>query len=53
MRALAADGVESVAICFLHSYANPENEELAATAVRAAAPGMPVSLSSRVLPEIV
>jgi len=51
-RTLATEGVESVAICFLHSYANPENEERAATAVRAAAPGMPVSLSSRVLPEI-
>ena len=49
---LLAEGVESVAICFLHSYANPENEERAAAAVKAAAPGLGVSLSSRVLPEI-
>jgi len=27
-------GVESVAICFLHAYANPENEQLAARALR-------------------
>jgi N-methylhydantoinase A/oxoprolinase/acetone carboxylase beta subunit len=51
-RRLAADGVESTAICFLHSYANAENEEQAGAAVLAAAPGMTVSLSSRVLPEI-
>jgi N-methylhydantoinase A/oxoprolinase/acetone carboxylase beta subunit len=52
VRALVEGGVESVAICFLHSYANPQNEEHAAAALRAAAPGLAVSLSSRVLPEI-
>src|SRR5215471_7323355 len=51
-RRLVADGVESIAICFLHSYASGENEEHAGAAVRAAAPGIAVSLSSRVLPEI-
>lgn len=52
VRALLEQGVESIAICFLHSYANPENEERAGAAVEAVAPGLPVSLSSGVLPEI-
>src|SRR5262249_399625 len=37
-RRLVADGVESIAICFLHSYASGENEEHAGAAARAAAP---------------
>ncbi len=52
VRDLAGQGAESIAICFLHSYANPENEERAGSAARASAPGVAVSLSSRVLPEI-
>src|SRR6202042_1401951 len=28
-RALAADGVEAVAVCLLHAYANPEHERIA------------------------
>jgi N-methylhydantoinase A/oxoprolinase/acetone carboxylase beta subunit len=52
VRALVERGVDSVAICFLHSYANAQNEEQAGAAARAAAPGLAVSLSSRVLPEI-
>jgi len=31
---LGRAGVESVAICFLHAYANPENEQFAARALR-------------------
>jgi N-methylhydantoinase A/oxoprolinase/acetone carboxylase beta subunit len=46
------DGVESVAVCFLHAYANPENELLAGRAIEQAYPQLSVSLSSRVLPEI-
>ena len=42
-------GVESVAICLLHSYANPSHEEKVADAVRRS--GMHVSMSSQVLPE--
>jgi N-methylhydantoinase A len=43
-------GVEAVAICFLHSYANPENERIAAKALQNA--GLPrVSISADVLPE--
>jgi N-methylhydantoinase A len=40
---------DSVALCFLHSYANPENEEMAAAVLEGA--GILVSASHRVLPE--
>src|SRR5262249_13620031 len=52
LRVLQSERIESVAVCFLHSYANPTNEEAAAEAIRAARPDLAVSLSSRVLPEI-
>ena len=52
IRFLVDRGVESVAVCFLHAYANPENERAAADRVRALAPDLPVSLSSEVLPEL-
>jgi N-methylhydantoinase A len=51
-RRAAADGVESLAICFLHSYANPEHERRARAVAQAAAPQLDISLSSEVLPEI-
>jgi N-methylhydantoinase A/oxoprolinase/acetone carboxylase beta subunit len=51
VRDLAAAGIESLAICFLHSYAGADNERRAAAAARAAAPGMPVSVSSEILPD--
>ena len=37
-RALAAEGVEAVAVCFLHSYVNPEHERVAGDMIRAALP---------------
>ena len=40
---------DSVAVCFLHAYANPTHEETVAQAL--AAGGKPVSVSSRILPE--
>jgi N-methylhydantoinase A len=52
LEVFAADGVESVAICFLHSYANPANEEAAARLIKTARPDLSISLSSQVLPEI-
>jgi N-methylhydantoinase A len=52
LRALQSERIEAVAVCFLHSYANPANEEAAAEAICAARPDLAVSLSSRVLPEI-
>ncbi len=51
-RNLAADGVEAIAVCFLHSYANAANEDAAARAIEAESLGLSISLSSRVLPEI-
>jgi len=45
-----AKGVESVAVCFLYSYLNPGNERMAEELVKALLPGVPVSLSSEVLP---
>ena len=50
-RALAAEGVEAVAVCFLHSYVNPEHERIAGEMIRAAMPGAYVSLSHEILRE--
>lgn len=52
LRALAADGVEAVAVCFLHSYANPANEDVVAEVAARVTPELLISRSSRVLPEI-
>ena len=50
-RALAAEGVEAVAICFLHAYANPEHERIAGQMVGAALPHAYLSLSHDILRE--
>ena len=52
LRPLVAAGVEAVAVGFLHSYLNPEHEEIAARAIGEAFPGLDVSISSRVAPLI-
>ena len=49
---LAEREIEAVAISFLHSFANPANEQAARRAVNRAAPGIRVSISSEVAPEI-
>jgi N-methylhydantoinase A len=49
---LEAEGIESVAITLLHAYANPAHEQRLAALVREALPGLPVSLSCEVSPEI-
>lgn len=49
--AIGVEGVESVAICFLHSYRHPEHERRAAALLQARCPHVWVSLSSEVLPE--
>ena len=49
--ALAQAGVESVAICLLHSWREPAHEALVEAAVRRALPDAYVSVSSRILPE--
>jgi len=45
-------GVEAVAICFLHAYANPAPEERAAEILREAAPEITVSTSADVFPNM-
>ncbi|MFL5796803.1 MAG: hydantoinase/oxoprolinase family protein [Actinomycetota bacterium] len=47
---LAALGVVSVGVCFLHSYVNPAHERRFAELVAEGAPGIAVSLSSEVSP---
>ena len=52
VRALATDGVESVAVCLLFSFLHPEHEERVRAVVRDEMPGCSISLSSEVLPQI-
>ncbi|MFI0847823.1 hydantoinase/oxoprolinase family protein [Mesorhizobium sp. IMUNJ 23232] len=51
-RFLVGEGIESIAICFLNSYANPANERAAAEAVAGAFPECSVSASVAVLPSM-
>jgi N-methylhydantoinase A len=46
------DGVEAIAVSFLHAYRNPAHERRAAEIVRGAYPDLPLTLSSDVAPEI-
>ncbi|GAA1016353.1 5-oxoprolinase [Acrocarpospora pleiomorpha] len=48
---LVAQGVTAVAITFLHSYKNPENERIVADFVRTAYPDLAVSVSSELVRE--
>ena len=49
---LAGAGIEAVAVCFLHSFTNPDSERSARAVIGAVAPQVRVSLSSEVVPEI-
>jgi N-methylhydantoinase A len=49
--ALAKEGVEAVAVCFLHSYVNPEHERIAGEMIQKALPGVYLSLSHEILRE--
>jgi N-methylhydantoinase A len=49
---LQRQGVEAVAICYLHSWRNASHERESAAAVAAAMPGVYVALSADVLPQI-
>ncbi|HET6183459.1 MAG TPA: hydantoinase/oxoprolinase family protein [Acetobacteraceae bacterium] len=49
---LQEERVESVAVCLLHSYANPAHERELAAMVRAAMPAAALSVSHEILPEI-
>jgi N-methylhydantoinase A len=50
--ALLAEGVEAVAISLLHAYRNPVHELAVAALVSELAPGLAVSRSSEIVPEI-
>jgi N-methylhydantoinase A len=50
-RHLAGAGIEAVAVCFLHSYANPDHERRAAEILSSFLPDAVVTTSSEVLPE--
>ena len=51
-RTLAAERVDAVAVCYLHAYRAPEHERITADALSRALPGVYVSLSSDVFPQI-
>jgi len=50
--AIGRSGATSVAVCFLHSYLNPEHEIAAVERLARELPGISVSRSSDVLPQI-
>ncbi len=54
VRAAAAEfrrlGVEAIAVCFLHAFANPAHERRAGAILAEELPGVPVTLSTEVLP---
>jgi len=49
---LVAQGVDSLAVCFLHAYANPAHERALGAAIAERFPTLSVSLSSDIAPEI-
>jgi N-methylhydantoinase A len=49
-RAIAADGVKAIAICFLHSYADARHERRARDIILEEVPDALISLSAEVLP---
>src|SRR5258706_12206846 len=51
-RELKQAGVESIAVCYIFSFANPAHESETRTLIREEFPGVHVSLSSEVLPRI-
>ncbi len=51
-RSLQREGVESVAIGFLHAFVNPAHEHRARDILTEALPDIPISLSSEVSPEM-
>ncbi len=46
------DGVEAVAVCFMHAYANDAHERRAAERLRQLMPGAYLSVSSEILPQV-
>ena len=52
VRALVRQGVESIAVCFLHAYRNSTHEQMVKTLLQQEFAGLSVSISSEVSPEI-
>lgn len=50
--AMKAAGIQSVAVCLLHSYANPAHERLVGETLARLLPGVEITLSSELVPEI-
>jgi N-methylhydantoinase A len=50
--ALLQEGVEAIAVCLLNSFANPVHELALKAIIESKAPGLPLSISYEVLPEI-
>jgi N-methylhydantoinase A len=51
-RRARAAGIQSVALTFLHAYRFPEHEQQAERTLREELPGVPISASSEVVPEL-
>ncbi|WP_395714918.1 hydantoinase/oxoprolinase family protein [Reyranella sp.] len=49
---LVAEGVESLAVCFLHAYANPAHERAVGAAIAERFQNLSISLSSDIAPEM-
>ena len=52
VREMREDGVEAIAVCLLHSYANPENEQRIGEIINEVWPEVTVSLSHQVAREV-
>jgi N-methylhydantoinase A len=52
VRALVDDGVEALAVCFMHAYRNDVHERAARAVVERVAPDLFLSVSSEVLPQV-
>ena len=52
LRQFVTEGVEAVAVCFLHSYRSPEHERRVGDLARAEFPSLKVSLSHEVVAEL-
>jgi len=50
--ALVSDGATAIAVCLLHSYANPQHEQVIGELIRREFPQVAISLSSEIQPEI-
>ncbi len=50
--ALREEGIETVAVCYLHAYANPAHEVATAELLQEQLPRLPVTLSHRVAPAL-